>query len=101
MSRFRMGDGSIVNTNLAQSNWLEDTFFDGQNFVSKATGSQWNHEQLYLSRKNRFYIVSSSQWRGSEDSAEYVSNEEAVRWLLENGHEVPGFVEHLVNSVEE
>jgi hypothetical protein len=96
-----MGDGSIANTDLAQRHWQEDTYHDGFCRISRATGTQWNHESLYLSRNNRFYVVSSSQWEGSQDSARYVSNEEAVKWLLVNGHEVPEFVGHLVSSVEE
>jgi hypothetical protein len=89
MARFKMDDGSVVDTKNAVASWNEDTRWDGRNHISVATGSQWNHQTLYRSRKGRYYIVHESQWQGSLPHAEWVSNHEAARWLLANGEELP------------
>lgn len=86
MSVYRMSDGTVVNTDKASTHWEEDTRWDGRNHISVATGSQWEHQTLYRSRKGRYYIEHCSQWQGSTPGAEWVSNEEAVRWLIANGH---------------
>ena len=42
-----MEDGSVVDTSRAKSSWEEATRWDGNNNISKATGSQWEHETLH------------------------------------------------------
>lgn len=101
MSRYRMSDGTVVDTANATQTWEEDTFFDGHNRISKATGSQWEHQTLYRSRRGRYYIERTSQWQGSRDSAEWVSNEEAARWLLANEHKVPAELQAAAEQVSE
>lgn len=99
--RFQMDDGSIVNTKNAVKHWDEDTFHDGHNHISVATGSQWNHQTLYKSRKGRYYIVSTSQWQGSRDHCEWVSNHEAARWLLANNEALPDDLAQLEAEIVE
>jgi hypothetical protein len=96
-----MEDNTLVNTEKAKQSWEEKRWHDGRNFISKATGTQWNHETLYESRKGRFYKVCTSQWQGSHDHAEWLDENEAVRWLLLNDHEIPERLMHLVAEVEE
>jgi hypothetical protein len=83
MATYRI-DGTIVRTENATAEYSEGRFHDGNNWISLATGTQWNHQTLYRSRKGRYYVVNSSQWQGSREFAEWVSNEEAARWLLLN-----------------
>jgi hypothetical protein len=93
--KFQMEDGSIINTEKAKSHWEEDTNWNGNNHISVNTGSQWVHETLYLSAKDRYYLVRNSQWQGSLPSAEFISDEDAARWLLRNNEELPeALVEH-------
>lgn len=99
--KYQMEDGSIVNTDKAQKFWDEDTRWDGHNRISVATGSQWNHETLYLSRKGRYYKVHESHWQGSTQHAEWISEHEAVRWMIANDHDVPADLKHLVDEIEE
>ncbi len=98
MARFQLEDGVIVDTDRAAKSWEEATFHDGRNLISKATGDQFTHETLYKSKKGRYYIVHSSQWQGSRDSAEEVAPREAATWLLKNEHELP---ENLASFEEE
>ena len=86
MARYRMSDGMVVDTLKSSAMWREGTRWNGNNHISLATGSQWDHETLDRSRRGRYYVESESQWQGSTPSAEWVSNEEAARWLLGNEH---------------
>lgn len=101
MSVYRMEDGTVVNTDKAKQSWCERCDWDGSNHISRATGSQWTHEDLYESRKGRFYVVHSSQWQGSRDHAEWISEQAAVRWLLTMEHEIPERLTHLLEQVSE
>jgi len=101
MARYRMSDGTVVDTANASQHWDEDTRWNGNNHISVATGSQWEHQTLYRSRRGRYYIEHTSQWQGSTPSAEWVSNEEAARWLLANEHEVPAELTTVAEQVSE
>lgn len=101
MSRFQMDGGTVVDTDKASQTWQEQTRWDGRNQISVNTGSQWNHEQLYRSRKGRYYIVRWSDWQGSTPHAEWVSNHEATRWLLLNEEELPEELVKLEAEVSE
>ena len=101
MSKYKTEDGTIVDTDKSQKSWDETTDWNGNNHISRATGSQWNHETLYLSAKGRYYIVHESQCQGSLPCAEFVTNGEAARWLLNNEHELPDDLKPLGDSVSE
>lgn len=101
MSTYRMEDGTVVKTENASSSWKEQTRFDGNNQISVNTGSQWNHQELYRSRKGRYYIVHWSAWQGSNPHAEWVSPQEATRWLLHNDEELPDDLKALETEVSE
>jgi len=101
MATYQMDDGTIVKTENATQEWKEDKNWDGNNWISVATGSQWEHQRLYRSKKGRYWIEHTSQWQGSRDHAEWISNRSAVRWLLANDHEIPEELQALVDEVEE
>jgi hypothetical protein len=96
-----MSDGTVVDTENASQHWDEATRWNGNNHISVATGSQWEHQTLYRSRRGRYYIEHTSQWQGSTPSAEWVSNEEAARWLLANELEVPAELAEVAEQVSE
>ena len=89
MSRYRMDDGVIVDTDKSTHQYEESTRWNGNNHISIATGSQWEHETLYRSAKGRYYVEHTSQWQGSTPSARWVDHAEAASWLIENGEELP------------
>lgn len=101
MATYRMSDGTVVKTENASEHWEEATRWDGHNHISVATGSQWVHQALYRSRKGRYYIEHTSQWQGSFPSAEWVSNEEAARWLVANGEPLPKELAGLEEQITE
>ena len=99
--KYKMDDGTFADTSKALSKWEEGKRFDGRNNVSLATGSQWDHETLYLSSRGRYYIERDSQWAGSKESAEYISETDAVRWLMLNEHSIPTLFQGLASSITE
>jgi hypothetical protein len=101
MARYQIDDESFVNTDLAKEQWDEDTYWNGNNHISKATGSQWEHETLYLSSKGRYYVVHTSQYQGSTPSARHLELREAAAWLLNNDHALPNDLEQFQASLEE
>jgi hypothetical protein len=101
MSKYKMDDGKIVDTTKALYRWEEETFFDGRNRISNATGSQWEHQRLYRSAKGRYYLECSSQWQGTHPYARWVSREEAATWLIANGHGLPPELEEFENDLVE
>lgn len=88
MARYRI-ENCVVDTDNATKKWENDHYHNGSNFISKATGSQWVDQILYCSRKGRYYVETCSRVQGQCDHAEWVSPEEAARWLLLNNHELP------------
>ncbi|MHB1950144.1 MAG: hypothetical protein ACYCQK_01565 [Acidiferrobacteraceae bacterium] len=99
--KYRMDDDTVVDTEKASHQWGERGDFDGRNWISRATGDQWTHEQLYRSRRGRYYVVHSSQWQGSRDHVEWVSPEAAARWLLLMEHELPEELAKYADEVSE
>lgn len=101
MSTYRMEDGTVVKTENASNSWEEASDWDGNNHISRATGSQWAHQKLYRSRKGRYYVEHWSQWQGSRAHAEWVSPQEAARWLLHNDENLPDDLAQYADEVSE
>ena len=101
MDTYRMEDGTILKTENASLSWDEGTRWNGNNHVSIATGSPWDHQRLHRSRKGRYWIEGWSQWQGSIPYAEWIGERAAVSWLLANDHELPDDLKHLRDEVEE
>jgi len=89
----------------------EATWWDGSNHVSKATGSQWDHQRLYYTSSANWVLHEWSQWEGVGDAYQQITDAEATKWLMVNrGFEQEGFdelpenvrstVEQLMNEME-
>jgi len=89
MPRYRMQDGRVVNTDKAVAHWDEDTRWDGNNHISKATATRWDHETLYRSPTGYYYLVHTSQREGTTPYAEWLSTGAAARWLLSQNFDLP------------
>ena len=100
MAKFQV-EGAVFDTEKAKAHWSEAPDFDGSNHISRATGSQWNHEHLYASLKGRYYVVRSSDYQGSQDEMEILSPKEAAAWLLLNDHPLPVELAGLESEVVE
>lgn len=100
MSRYKVED-SILDTDKAVQSWEEAADWNGNNSISRATGSQWSHETLYKSSKGRYWLERSSQYQGSLPSADVISDEEAAAWLLLMEHDLPEDLREVADKVAE
>lgn len=80
------GTGRWFNEETAER-FKEDTYHDGRNWISKATGSQWEHQCLYRTKGGRFILNCWSQYQGSTESYREIDNEEAAIWFSRNGYD--------------
>lgn len=71
------------------NSFKESTEWDGRNWRSKTTGSQFVHERLFQAASGRWIINKWSDFQGSTETYEIISFELAAEWLLRNDHEVP------------
>ena len=62
----------------------EDTWHDGRNHISTATGSQWDHEALYYTKSGNWVLNCWSNYQGTAESYGPVSAEDAAAWLIQN-----------------
>lgn len=88
MNRQSLDDRSWFDLDKAKK-YEEDTYWNGQNHISRATGSQWEHESLYRTAKDSWILHSWSQWQGSVPTWNKVSTPEAAAWLAANSHDPP------------
>lgn len=65
----------------------EDTEWNGNNHISVATGSQYDHEILYRTAKGRWVLHRWSQWQGSMPTYRFASDDEARGWLIKNNRD--------------
>lgn len=91
-------DDAVIDTKKSKHHWTEAQDWNGQNHISRNTGSQWAHQTLYLSSKGRYYLVHTSNWDGSLPSAEFISETAAAQWLALNDHEVPEAMAHMASE---
>lgn len=73
------------------SQWFDDekatkfdeaTWWNGNNHISRATGSQWEHEALYFTKSGNWILNAWSQRQGSGETYEAVSQHAAIAWLI-------------------
>jgi hypothetical protein len=77
----------------------EATHWDGQNNVSVIADERYGHQALYRTPRGRWVLNKWSQWAGSEDTYEYISDDRAREWLLKCGHD--DAVEKYFGELEE
>lgn len=99
MKRIALEDGSWFNEETA-THYKESRHHDGNNFISDATGTQWEHEALYRTTSGQWIVNHWSQWQGSTETYKPVSSAEAAAWLVRNGHEAPDELATAVASLE-
>lgn len=81
----------------------EDTYWNGSNHISKATGSQIEHEKLYLTKSGKWVLHSWSQWQGSRSTTEIIDANDAARWFARNEYadeDIPEVLHELIRELE-
>ena len=83
-------DETVVDTDKAKDSWESNRHPDARS---------WEH--LYLSSRGHYYMVTHSIYDDTPSSADWASREDAARWLLLNGHELPADLEAAGAKVSE
>ena len=99
MNRQDLDDGTWFDLDGSQC-WEEGTRWDGANHVSLATGSQWDHQTLYRTKKGRFILRDWSNRQGEGESYEVISPREGVLWLVRNKLEIPDDLSGVLSESE-
>lgn len=82
MTRIALTDGSGIWFDADKAELIkEDTFHDGRNWISKATGDQFTHESLFRTKGGKWILNHWSQWQGSRETYVEIDNQEAAAWL--------------------
>ncbi|OPY44386.1 MAG: hypothetical protein A4E47_01621 [Methanosaeta sp. PtaU1.Bin028] len=91
MVRLQLGDNIVVDTDQAVQHWGERGL-DGE-----AVTGLCDRQDLYRSKKGRYYVIHTSQYQGVEE----MSSREAALWLLKNCHDLPEDLAHHEEAVIE
>ena len=86
MKRVSLTDGSGQWFDSEKAECYKENFYhDGRNFISKATGSQFEHETVYITKGGKFILNGWSNWQGSVETYKIISKEEAAEWFGKQG----------------
>ena len=83
--------------------YSENRSWDGSNQISLATGSQWEHEAIYVTKGGVFVLNHWSNYQGSLETYKIVSKEEAAIWFAKQGfsdEEIPSVFHEKVALLE-
>jgi len=83
------------------SKYDEDTYWDGNNHISKVTGSQWSHETLYRTASGKWVLNCYSNYQGSVETYEIINPAAASRWFVKNEYDdIPNELKDEVTELE-
>ncbi len=86
MKRISITDGSGQWFDSEKADYYkEDSYHDGRNFISRATGSQWEHEAIYVTKGGKFILNHWSNYQGSRETYEVISSSQAAEWFAKQG----------------
>jgi len=85
MAKINLGNGQWFDPTKAEC-FKEDTRWNGSNHISVATGTQFEHEELYRTRKGLWILHEWSQWQGSTPRYRIVDDSCAQQWLIDQNH---------------
>lgn len=79
--------------------FYEETFHDGNNFISQATNRQTEHEALYRTKGGKFIL---NEWDDFQRRKSYseISNEAAAKWFAINDYDPHKSCEKEFNDLE-
>ena len=81
--------------------YKETTHWNGNNHISNATGSQWEHEWLYRTSGGKWVLNHYSQYQGSSETYDLITAKEAAIWLVKNEYEdIPTILDPHLDDTE-
>ena len=96
MKRIYVGNGKWFDPDKAEV-FNESTWWNGNNHISKATGSQIHHQKLYKTAGKKWFLYEWSDYSKIGDSIEEVNHEFVANWMLKNEYtDFPVEIEDIV-----
>ena len=83
--------------------YAEKSNFNGSNWISLATGSQWNHEGIFITKSGKFILNTYSDYQGTVDKYVLISKEDAATWFCRQSftdEEIPDIFKAEVKLLE-
>lgn len=81
----------------------EQTYWNGNNHISMATGSQWHHECLFLTKSGKWILNTWSNYQGVAETYIEISQHAAATWFSRQGFqldEIPESLHPMVSEME-
>lgn len=78
----------------------QDTYWNGNNWVSKATGKQNYHETLYLTKGGKFILKEYNDYSGSVNQYTIIDKDAAAVWFSINEFDPHPKCEKEFNQLE-
>ena len=100
MNRIAIGKGGSWFDLDTARRWDEACEFDGRNLISRATGSQWDHELLFKTQQGTWILNQYSAHQGTLESYEQINEEAAARWFTSQGLDAPKSLGSHVEGLE-
>jgi len=80
--------------------WNENTDWDGSNYISAVTGSQWDHQRLYNTATGSWILGEWSQVGTGEEMYTKIDEEAAARWLILCDRKLPKELSEFNDKLE-
>ena len=101
MTRIALTDGSGKWFDIDKAEKFSDaSYWDGSNNVSKSA-SQYNHHALYRTASGKWVLNFWSQWQGTRETYEEITDQEAAEWFAINEYDDDDIPEELLNVVKD
>ena len=85
----------------AATEYTENKRWDGNNLVSLATGAWYEHEMLYRTAAGRWVLHHWSQWQGTSPTYHYITEAQALDWMLRNEYTEDDIAEATGQRIED
>ena len=64
--------------------FAEATYWDGDHFISRETGSRWDHQELFRTSHGNWVLHSWSAYESVRNRFRCICESEAIQWLTRN-----------------
>lgn len=102
MKRIALTDGSGAWFDAEKATkFEEESWHNGSNWISKATGSQWHHENIFLTASGRYILHTWSNYQGTPETVTEITQDDAAQWFSKQGFKDEDIPEQLKSMVSE
>ena len=81
--------------------YRENTWWNGNNHISRATGSQWEHEAIYRTAGGIYILETWSNYQGTPNTYTQITKETAAEWFVKNEYQDEDLPEEFAKEVKD